>query len=108
LSGRPEDSPESVLASVAAHLRWRGGLLGGVGGVCVLGCVLLASWAVGGGGWRPGSYLPLALLLLGAGALGSLGFGLGRYLRGWTREPRLAREVEREAGLPAGALRAQL
>ena len=101
-------SPESVLASVVAHLRWRSGLLGALGAACILGGVLLASWAIGGGGWRPGSYVPLVLLVLGGGALLALTFFLVRYLRRWTRETRLAGEVEREAGLPSGALRAQL
>jgi hypothetical protein len=102
------DSPEGVFRKVRRHLRRRGWLLAFLAAGCVAAVVLIAAWALAGGGWRPGSRLPAALLLGGtAGALAALLLVARRLLR-WTDERVLAREMEREAGLSSGALRAQM
>jgi hypothetical protein len=101
-------SPQGVVAAVRRYLRRRGGVLAllGVGGV--VGTVLLLAWALGGTGWRPGSPLPFLLLLLGFGASGALLLSVAVFLRRWSSEDRLTREVERESDLPRGSFRSQL
>jgi hypothetical protein len=97
-----------VLARVRGHLRRRVGAVAVLGILALTGAILVLSWFLGGAGWRPGS--PAPALLSGFLVLGSLGVLAGAlvFLRAWTEESTLAREMERSRGLPAGALRVQL
>ncbi len=101
-------TPSQALAAVRQYLRRRGG---GVVLLSLLGAgaaVLVVAWLLGGGGWEAGSPLPLLLLILGGlGALLAVA-GVVARLRRWTSEEEVAGEMERQARLPRGTVRAQL
>lgn len=101
-------SPEAAIEAVRDHLWSRGSLVAVLGVLGVTGAVLLVAWFLGGGGWRPGSIVPFVLVVVGL-VLGIVGVLLAwSYVRRWTDEGPLTGEVERNAGLPAGSLQAQL
>jgi hypothetical protein len=91
------------------YLRRRGGAALVLLAVGAAGVVLPLSWLVAGpGGWRPGSGLPLAVLVVGLAATAlALGWGWPR-LREHLAAGTLVERIERAAGLPRGRLLAQL
>lgn len=104
----PAPSPAQALAAVRRHLRGLGVGVALAGGLGLVAGVFLAAWLLVGSGWSPGSPVPLALALGGVALLLVGGGALVRFLHRWGSQDRLTREVEREAGLPRGSLRAQL
>ena len=104
----PAPSPARALAAVRRHLRGLGVGVALAGGLGLAAGVFLLAWLLAGSGWSPGSPVPLLLAAAGLVALVVGGGALVRFLNRWGSEERLTREVEREAGLPRGSLRAQL
>lgn len=105
---RGSPTPAAALEAVRRFILRRGGAAGLLGLTCVVGVILVAAWLVVGDEWSPGSPVPAILLVGGITLAGVLLAGLVRFLSRWTDRRALSSEVEREAGLRSGALRAQL
>ncbi len=105
----PFDSPEAVLVAVRRHLRAGTRRVAAAAVLGAFALLLLLGWGFAGTeGWAPGTATPL---LLWGGILAlftTFAALLTLRLRRWTEERTLAGEVERSAGLPDGALQAQL
>lgn len=98
-----------VVQAVRRYLRTRAGTIIGAGTAGILGAVLILAWLLAGPqGWRPGTPIPLLLVLLAAATLAALAGWVLVRLRRWSAEPRLAAEMERSVGLPQGSVRAQV
>jgi hypothetical protein len=98
-----------LIQAVRTYLRARAGTAMGGALVGVAGAVLVLAWLLAGPeGWRPGTPVPLLLLVLAVAALAALAGWVFVRLRRWSSEPRLAQEMERSARLPEGSVRAQV
>ncbi len=112
MSRREPGGPGSARERVAACRRYLGTRAALAAGLLVVGVLLLVlplAWLLAGTeGWRPGSALPLLLVLGGTGAAACAALGARFALRRRLGEGRLLTWMEGAAGLPEGRLRAQL
>ncbi len=101
-------TPEAALVTVRRWLRRRSGGVAALAALSALAFVFVLAWMMASDGWQAGSPVP-ALLVLGCVLLVTgVAVAALRFFRRWSDEPTLAGEMEREAGLSPGALRAQL
>ncbi|MEX0935273.1 MAG: hypothetical protein WD013_00115 [Gemmatimonadota bacterium] len=108
-AGRSLASVSAVLMQLRGHLRRRAGTVLGLGAVFIVGVVLLLAWVLAGAqGWEAGTPVPLILVGLGLGALAAFCVWVVVRVFRWSREERLAAEIERSVKLPQGSVRAQV
>ncbi|MEX0856316.1 MAG: hypothetical protein WD056_01985 [Gemmatimonadota bacterium] len=97
-----------VLDGIRSMLRQRIGVTLALSAAAVLGAVLVCAWVLAGpDGWRPGTPVPLLLVLGGAVAVLGIAIGIVNRLARWTAESGMSAEIERFAQLPEGSVRAQ-
>lgn len=102
-------SVAGILAGARARVRRVGMLASVLLGMGAAAAILPLGWILGGtDGWRAGSPLPLTLVLAGLLAAAAVAGWAVLRIRVHTNEAILASDLERGAGLPSGALRAQL
>ncbi len=106
---QPPLSLASVIHAIRRYLRRIAGTALGFGSVTVVGGILVLAWLlVGSDGWRPGTVVPLFLLIGGGVMAGTLFGWVLLHLRSCTSEVSLANQIEKIVRLPEGLVRAQV
>ena len=105
----PPRSLTGVIQAIRRYLRRIAGTALGFSSVTVAGAILVLAWLlVGSDGWRPGTVVPLFLLIVGGVMVGTLLGWVLLHLRSCTSEASLAGQIESVAKLPEGLVRAQV